>query len=108
MVIVLQYHSQIFVSHEFHDSPDIDARSNGLCNKSMAQVIRTNPSLYTRTEERSMPSAVNAFYGFSSIMYDRCNPLCSIDLLPCLQFLHEGLPNWNIPDRLRLVLLGGA
>ena len=53
MLIVLQDHRQIGVSHEFPDSPDIDARSNGLCNKSMAQVIRTNPSLYTRTEERS-------------------------------------------------------
>ena len=50
MLIVLQDHRQIGVSDEFPDSPDIDARSNGLCNKSMAQVIRTNPSLYTRTE----------------------------------------------------------
>ena len=55
-----------------------------------------------------MPGSVNAFYGFSSIMYDRCNPLCSIDLLPCLQFLHEGLPDRNIPDRLVFVLLGGT
>lgn len=92
MLIVLQDHRQIGVPHELSNSPDIDARSNGLCNESMAQVIRANSSLYARTEEGSMPSAVNAFYGFPSIMYDRRNPLCSIDLLPCLQFLHEGLP----------------
>lgn len=46
MLIVLQDHRQIGVSHEFPDSPDIHASGNGLCNKSMAQVIRKGAVLW--------------------------------------------------------------
>ena len=35
MLVVLQDHRQIGVPHEFSDSPDVHARGNGLCNKSM-------------------------------------------------------------------------
>lgn len=85
MLIDLQQHAFVLVSHDLCDAFTVSAMIQGVGRERMAQVIRAEASADTGPAQGVMPCPADGLHRTATIVDDELHACCGIRLLPAPQ-----------------------